>query len=121
MALVMALGFIGRGADSNVATPNGAAGDAQPTPGATFQTTGTFDDIPLPRGATEIGTKTEQDGAMVEPVQSRGVTSLFGAWEGDGRRLEVSAGPAPRIADDTQFNLVLLASLEPDSQLNTAP
>jgi hypothetical protein len=150
MALVMTLGFLGCGDDSNVATPNGAAGDAQPTPGATFYTTGTFDNVPLPSGATEIGTKTEQDGAItqsfsvtatgpdlvmdffvgaladrgwvpVEPVQSRGADSLFGAWERDGRRLEVSAGPAPGIADDTQFNLVLLASLEPGRQLNTAP
>lgn len=105
IALVMTLGFIGCGADGNVATPNGAAGDAQPTPGATFQTTGTFDDIPL----------------LVDPVESRGANSLVGAWERDGRRLEVSAGPTPGIADDTQFNLVLLASLEPGSQLNTAP
>jgi hypothetical protein len=46
---------------------------------------------------------------------------LFGAWARDGRRLEISAGPAPAIADDTQFNLVLLASVEPGRQLNTAP
>jgi hypothetical protein len=150
MALVMTLGFIGCGDDSNETTPNGAAGDAQPTPDATFPTTRTFDDIPLPSGATEIGTKTESDDAItqsfsvtatnpdqvmdffvgaladrgwvpVDPVESRGVTSLFGAWDRDGRRLEVSAGPAPGIADDTQFNLVLLASVEPGRQLNTAP
>lgn len=39
----------------------------------------------------------------------------------DGRRLEVSAGRAPGIADDTQLNLVLLSSPAPGSQLNTAP
>jgi hypothetical protein len=146
----MTLGFVGCGDDSNDAPPNGAGGDAQPTPGETFYTAGTFDDVPLPRGATEIGTKTERDGAItqsfsvtatspvvvmdffvealadrewvpVEPVESRGVNSLFGAWDRDGRRLEVSAGPAPGIADDTQFNLVLLSSPEPGSQLNTAP
>jgi hypothetical protein len=150
VALVMPLGFLGCGDDSNVPTPNGATGDAQPPPGATFHTAGTFDDVPLPRGATEIGTKSETDGAItqsfsvtatspdqvmdyfvgaladrgwvpVDPVESRGVDSLFGAWARDGRRLEISAGPAPGIADDTQFNLVLLASVEPGRQLNTAP
>jgi hypothetical protein len=146
----MTFGVIGCGDDSNVTTPYGAAGDARPTPDATVSPTGTFDDIPLPSGATEIGTRTEEDGAItqsfavtstspdivmdffvgaladqgwvpVEPVGSRGANSLFGAWDRDGRRLEISAGPAPAIADDTQFNLVLLASLEPGSELNTVP
>ncbi len=121
VALVMPLGFLGCG-----------------------------DDVPLPRGATEIGTKTETDGAItqsfsvtatnpdevmdffvgaladrgwvpVDPVESRGVALLFGAWARDGRRLEISAGPAPGIADDTQFNLVMLANVGPGRQLNTAP
>lgn len=150
MAVLVTLGLIGCGADSNVVAPGGAPGDAQPTPGASFYTSGTFDDIPLPRGATEIGTKTEEDGVITQsfsvtatgpdlvmdffvgeladrgwvsvvPVEARGADTLFGAWERDGRRLEVSAGPAPGIADDTQFNLVLLTSLEPGRQLNTAP
>jgi hypothetical protein len=148
--LALTLGLIGCGDDRNAAAPSGAPGGAQPTPGAPFYTTGTFDDISLPAGATEVGTKTEEDGAItqsfavtstgpdlvmdffvetlgeqgwipVEPVEPRGADTLFGAWDRNGRRLEVSAGPAPGIADDTQLNLVLLPSPEPGSQLNTAP
>lgn len=147
---VVSFGLNACGDDRNVAAPTGGAGDTQPPPGASFSTSSAFDDLPLPPDAMEIGAKTEKDGAisqsfgvtatrpdvvmnffvgaladqgwaLVTPVEQRGTNSLYGAWDRDGRRLEVSAGPAPGIADDTQFNLVLLESLEPGRELSTAP
>lgn len=104
-------------------------------------TAGTFDDIRLPRGATEISEKTERDGAIAQsfaleatsPVQtmeffsrtlpedgwalldepeSTGTDSIAGSWARDGRRLDVSALLAQGLEDErTQFSIVLLPSL----------
>jgi hypothetical protein len=148
-AAVMTLVVVGCGADQNTEIPM-EAGVVTTMSNASSQAPDTFDDIPRPSGTTEVGTKTEEDGAttqsfavtatppaevmdfftsaladqgwtLVTPVQPRGSESLFGAWDREGQRLEVSAGPAPGIPDDTQYNLVLLSSLEPGQDVNTVP
>lgn len=112
-----------------------------PAPGGTLFTLGTFDDIQLPGGATEISEKTERDGAIAqsftvdalspERVMSHfaqtlpesgwteleqpapvGTDSIAGSWARDERRLDVSALLAQGVdGERTQFSLVLLPSL----------
>ena len=129
----------------------GEQGDAQPAPGGTAFTDAEFDDIPIPRGATEVGEKTERDGAIaqsftvtatspqeimdtftnnlsgagwenVEPVRSTGTDSYAAAWVQGDNRLEVSALLAQGVEDErTQFSVVLLPDRTPGAALNDAP
>jgi hypothetical protein len=146
---VLSLVIVGCSEDANTTAPMEPGGPAT-VPGDASGTPDTFDDIPRPDDTTAIGTRTDEDGAttqsfavtatppvevmdfftgalaeqgwtLVTPVEPRGSDTLFGAWELEGQRLEVTAGPAPGIPDDTQYNLVLLSSLEPGRAVNTAP
>jgi hypothetical protein len=146
---VLSLAITGCGADQNTEIPM-EAGVVTTPPNRSAQPPDTFDDIPRPSGTAEVGARTEENGAItqsfavtatppgqvmdfftgaladqgwtpVTPVEPRGSDTLFGAWEREGQRLEVTAGPAPGIPDDTQYNLVLLASLEPGRDVNTVP
>jgi hypothetical protein len=146
---VLSIVIAGCGVDRNVAPPSGAGGSAL-VAGTSSPSDIAFDDLPLPGSAEKVGARTEEDGATIQSyavaatrpavvmeffvdalaergwspvgqVEDRGSDSLFGAWTREGRRLEVSAGPAPAIPDDTQFNLVLLPDLEPGRTLDTAP
>ena len=118
------------------------SGGGVPAPDVSSFTSGRFEDVRLPRGATEISERTERDGAIAqsftltatspenamdffsrtlpedgwtvldEPAAS-GTDSIAGSWSRDGRRLDVSALLAQGVDDErTQFSLVLLPSLE---------
>ncbi len=138
------------GDDSPDAGTESGGPQAVPAPGIEVFTGGEFDDIALPGGASEVGTKSEIAGAIaqsfgvratspqgvmdfferslpesgwviVEPVSSTGTNALDGSWERDGRRLEISAVTATGIADeDTQFSVVLLDSTVPGDDVNDA-
>lgn len=125
--------------------------DAQPSPGGTAFTDAEFDDIPIPRGATEAGQQTERDGVVaqsftvtetsptqimeifvstlaergwdnVEPVRSTGTDSFAAAWVQGDDRLEISALLAQGVEDErTQFSLVLLPNRTPGEVVNDAP
>jgi hypothetical protein len=149
VAIAPGCGSDAPGSGSGGGAAPGAAVDGEvPTPRASFFTEGELDDIRLPGGASEISGKTEEDGAItqsfavtemtpprimgffedslpssgwetVEPVAPRGTDAVFGAWARDGRRLEVSAGPAPEVDDErSQFSLVLLPSLVPGDEIH---
>ncbi len=136
------------GDDSPDAETESDGPQAVPSPGIEVFTGGEFDDIALPGGASEVGTKSEIGGAIaqsfgvratspegvmdffgrslsesgwvvVEPVSSTGTNALDGSWERDGRRLEISAVTATGVADeDTQFSVVLLDSTVPGADVN---
>lgn len=138
---VAAIGLLAGACSDDGATTGPQPGGAVPGPEVSIFTAGTFDDIRLPRGATEISEKTERDGAIAQsfaleatsPVQtmeffsrtlpedgwalldepeSTGTDSIAGSWARDGRRLDVSALLAQGLEDErTQFSIVLLPSL----------
>ena len=152
VATVALLSLAACGDDSPGATADvdggGEQDDAQPTPGGTAFTDAQFDDIPIPRGATEAGDLTERDGAIaqsytvtatspeqimdvftdnlavqgwevVEEVRSTGTDSFAAAWVRGDDRLEVSALLAQGVEDErTQFSVVLLPNRTPGEEIN---
>ena len=113
--------------------------EAQPSPDVTVFQEGDFDGIPLPPLAEEAGMRSEEEGVVVQsffvrnrtpedvlrfyeeqleadliaPPESTG-TSWRGVWLLDGRRLLVSALPAPTAegAEVEHSDLVTQMSLE---------
>jgi hypothetical protein len=155
VAAVVILPLAACGDDSPGATADvdggGEQEDAQPSPGGTAFTDAEFDDIPIPRGATEAGGQTERDGVVtqsftvtetspeqimdvfvttlaergwdnVESVRSTGTDSYAAAWVQGDDRIEISALLAQGIEDErTQFSVVLLPSRTPGEAVNDAP
>ena len=157
VALVAALALPLAACGDDQAAPDGGVGgedraaneEQVPTPGGVvFFTEGAFDGLPVPRGATEAGEKTERSGAVAqsflveatgpgqimdfftdqlpqlgwqvdEPVLSTGTDSLAAAWVKEDQRLEVSSLLAQGVADErSQFSLVLIDGLTVGEQLN---
>jgi hypothetical protein len=152
VATVALLPLASCGDDSPGATADvdggGEQDDAQPTPGGTAFTDAEFDDIPIPRGATEAGAKTERDGVVtqsftvtetspeqlmevfattlpergwenVEPVRSTGTDSYAAAWVQGDDRLEISALLAQGVEGErSQFSVVLLPNRTPGEEIN---
>jgi hypothetical protein len=155
VAAVAALSLAACGDDSPGPTADvdggGEQEDAQPTPGGTAFTDAEFDEIPIPRGATEAGEQTERDGVVtqsytvtetspeqimdefvttlaergwenVESVRSTGTDSFAAAWVQGDDRLEISALLAQGVEDErTQFSVVLLPDRTPGEVINDAP